>query len=104
MKGGSPPGRRETPLRSQIDSVEGDGAGWYTIHMKRTNLILEEHLLKEATRLSGEKTYSAAVNKALEEYVRRIKARSILELRGSGLWEGDLPSMRSDRPRRAKER
>jgi len=65
--------------------------------MKRTNLVLQENLLEEATRLSGEKTYSRAVERALEDFVRRAKARQILELRGSGLWEGDLPAMRRDR-------
>jgi len=65
--------------------------------MKRTNLVLREDLLEEATRLSGEKTYSRAVEKALEEFVKRAKARRILELRGSGLWEGDLGEMRRDR-------
>jgi Arc/MetJ family transcription regulator len=72
--------------------------------MKRTNLVLSEDLLEEATRLSGEKTYSRAVERALEEYVRRIKARQILELRGSGLWEGDLAEMRRDRPARRRRR
>jgi len=65
--------------------------------MKRTNLVLDEKLLQEATRLSGEKTYSAAVMLALGDFVRRAKARRILELRGSGLWEGDLAAMRRDR-------
>jgi Arc/MetJ family transcription regulator len=64
--------------------------------MKRTNLVLREDLLEEATRLSGEKTYSRAVERALEEFVKRIKARQILQLRGSGLWEGDLTAMRAD--------
>jgi Arc/MetJ family transcription regulator len=73
--------------------------------MKRTNLVLREDLLEEATRLSGEKTYSRAVEKALEEFVSRARARRILELRGSGLWEGDLPEMRRDRsPKPAKRR
>jgi len=66
--------------------------------MKRTNLVLREDLLEEATRLSGEKTYSRAVERALEDFVRRAKARRILELRGSGLWEGDLSRMRRDAP------
>jgi Arc/MetJ family transcription regulator len=66
--------------------------------MKRTNLVLREDLLEEATRLSGEKTYSRAVERALEDFVRRAKARRILELRGSGLWEGDLSAMRRDAP------
>ena len=65
--------------------------------MKRTNLVLNEHLLEEATRISGERTYSRTVEKALEEFIRRAKARRILELAGSGLWEGDLAVVREDR-------
>ena len=59
-------------------------------------LLLNEQMLEEALRLSGERTYSAAVNRALDEFVRRIRAGRILELAGSGLWEGDLADMRSD--------
>lgn len=66
--------------------------------MKRTNLVLREDLLEEATRLSGERTYSRAVERALEDFVRRAKARKILDLVGSGAWEGSLPAMRRDRP------
>ena len=72
------------------------------MRMKRTNLVLDEQILEEAIQLSGEKTYSAAVMRALEEFVRRIKARQILDLRGSGLWEGDLPAMRRDPSRRKR--
>ncbi|MHB2017943.1 MAG: type II toxin-antitoxin system VapB family antitoxin [Candidatus Xenobia bacterium] len=68
--------------------------------MKRTNLVLDERILEEATRLSGEKTYSATVQRALEDFVHRIKARQILELRGSGLWEGDLSEMRGETRRK----
>jgi len=60
--------------------------------------VIREDLLEEAVKLSGERTYSRAVERALEDFVRRIKARRILELAGSGLWEGDLPTMRRDRP------
>jgi len=70
--------------------------------MKRTNLVLDGGLLEEATRVSGEKTYSAAVNRALAELVRRFKARQILSLQGSGAWHGDLGSMRGDSPRRRR--
>ena len=72
--------------------------------MKRTNLVLDEHLLKEAVKLSGERTYSAAVARALEDFVRRVRANRILELAGSGLWEGRLADTRGDRPRRAARR
>ena len=65
--------------------------------MKRTNVVIREDLLEEAIRLSGERTYSRTIERALEDFVRRIKARRILELAGSGLWEGDLSDMRRDR-------
>ena len=74
--------------------------------MKRTNLVLDENLLEEATRLAGERTYSRTVERALEDFVRRIRAGRILELAGTGLWEGNLSEMREDRspyrPRRVR--
>jgi Arc/MetJ family transcription regulator len=72
------------------------------MYMKRTNLVLDEELLEEAVRAAGAKTYSRAVDTALRDFVRRAKARRILDLAGSGLWEGDLAAMRQDRPRRRK--
>jgi hypothetical protein len=59
--------------------------------------VLNGELLEEATRLSGERTYSRTVERALEDFVRRAKARRILDLAGSGLWEGDLAVVREDR-------
>jgi Arc/MetJ family transcription regulator len=74
------------------------------MRMKRTNLVLDEKLLEEATRVTGEKTYSATVNRALEELLKRSRARQILGLAGSGAWTGDLAAMRDDRPRRRSSR
>lgn len=79
-------------------------AGCTLVRMKRTNLVLDEQLLDEALRMSGERTYSAVVATALADYVRRIKAGRILELAGSGLWEGDLGAMRRDVPRQRPTR
>jgi Arc/MetJ family transcription regulator len=72
--------------------------------MKRTNLVLDEELLEEATRLAGERTYSRTVDRALAEFVRRARAGKILDLAGSGAWQGDLAEMRRDAPvkKRAK--
>jgi Arc/MetJ family transcription regulator len=64
--------------------------------MKRTNLVLDEAVLEEAVRLSGERTYSRTVERALHEFVRRARAGRILELAGSGAWSGDLAVMRGD--------
>jgi len=68
--------------------------------MKRTNVILDERLLKEAKKLSGERTYSATINAALKEMIRTLKVREGLKMMsGSGWWEGDLAEMRGDKPR-----
>jgi Arc/MetJ family transcription regulator len=61
--------------------------------------MVDEQVLEEALRLSGERTYSKTVDRALNELVKRIKARRILELGGSGSWKGDLGEMRRDSPR-----
>jgi Arc/MetJ family transcription regulator len=85
-------------MRTSRGPSEGiQDAVLHSIHMKRTNLVLNEQLLEEATRLSGERTYSRAVERALEDFVRRARARRILDLAGSGVWEGDLATVREDR-------
>jgi Arc/MetJ family transcription regulator len=66
--------------------------------------MLDEDLIEEATRLAGERTWSRTIELALRDFVRRVRARRILELRGSGLFEGDLVAMRSDCPRRDRRR
>jgi len=68
--------------------------------MKRTNLVLDEEVLKEATRILGAKTYSEAVNTALQEVIRRSQVQSITRFFGTGIWKGDLGEMREDQPRR----
>ena len=71
--------------------------------MKRTNLVLDENILEEAVRVLGVKTYSAAVNLALEEAIRIKKLTSLREFFGHGLWEGDLSKMREDRTRPGRQ-
>lgn len=70
--------------------------------MKRTNLVLDEDLLKLATRVLGAKTYSSAVNTALKEVVRVRRIQSLPQFFGSGIWEGNLPEMREDRKPRGR--
>ena len=72
--------------------------------MKRTNLVLDEALLEEATRLSGQRTYSRTVEIALADLGRRIRAGQILQLAGTGLWEGDLSEVRRDAPKASARR
>ena len=72
--------------------------------MKRTNLVLNADLLEETLRVSQERTYSRAVERAMEDFVRRARARRILELAGSGAWAGDLAVVREDPPANEKGR
>jgi Arc/MetJ family transcription regulator len=69
--------------------------------MKRTNLVLDEKLLEETVRLSGEKTYSRAVERAMRDFVKLQSSwAAFQQLAGKGEWEGNLAEMRADRPRR----
>lgn len=72
--------------------------GWtrYPIHMKRTNLVLDEQVLDQAKALTGTKTYSEVVNLALSELVRRRTFAQIDDYASSDVWEGDLSEMRDD--------
>ena len=66
--------------------------------MKRTNVVLDEELLEEAVRVSGERTYARTIERALQEMVRRAKVRGIEQLAGAGMWSGHLSDMRGDVP------
>jgi Bacterial antitoxin of type II TA system, VapB len=70
--------------------------------MKRTNLVLDEQLLKHTTQVLGERTYSSTVNRALAEALRNHKIQNVSNFFGTGLWEGNLSSMREDRPARKR--
>jgi Arc/MetJ family transcription regulator len=48
----------------------------------RTTLAIKEELMEEVKTLSGVKTKKEAVEKALEEFIRRRKARRLLDLEG----------------------
>lgn len=47
--------------------------------MKRTNVVLDEKLLEDARRVTGEKTYSATITRALEKVVKQERFRAALK-------------------------
>ena len=62
----------------------------------RTNIDIDDRLLEEAMKVTGQKTKKATVEEALRLIVKRAGQRQALEeLRGMG-WEGDLDEMRND--------
>ncbi|TFG61153.1 MAG: type II toxin-antitoxin system VapB family antitoxin [Deltaproteobacteria bacterium] len=65
--------------------------------MGRTNVVLDEKLIKEAKKLAGEKTARETIDLALREFVARRKRKDILAWEGKLRWEGDLDRMRRSR-------
>ena len=63
----------------------------------RTNIDLDETLVKRAMEISGINTKKAVVNMILNEYIRRNNQKNILKYRGEKIWEGDLEKMRENR-------
>ena len=52
--------------------------------MLRTNIVLDEKLVKEAMKLAKVKTKREAVDIALRRYVHSGKQKRLLDLHGSG--------------------
>ena len=65
--------------------------------MKRTNIVMDEKLIKEGMKATGIKTRRALVDYALRDLLRRESQKRILELKGKVHWQGDLSSMRKGR-------
>jgi len=58
---------------------------------------LDERLIRRAQRLTRTKTKKAVVRKALQTPVRAEGRNGILRHFASGIWKGDLNSMRQSR-------
>ena len=63
----------------------------------RTNIVIDEKLMKETLRLTGLKTKREAVELGLRTIVRLRKQEEIRGFRGKLSWQGDLDAMRTDR-------
>jgi Arc/MetJ family transcription regulator len=62
----------------------------------RTNIVIDDKLMRDALRASGLKTKREAVEHALRTLVRLSRQAEIRQLRGKVDWQGDLDAMRSD--------
>ena len=68
----------------------------YCIHM-RTNIELNDGLIRKARKLTGLKTKKAIVDEALRVLIRMHQQREVRDLRGKLEWQGDLNQMREKR-------
>ena len=60
----------------------------------RTNIVLDDTLVDEAMRLTGERTKRAVVERGLQTLVRLERLKRIRLGRGTLVWKGNLDRMR----------
>jgi Arc/MetJ family transcription regulator len=63
----------------------------------RTNIVIDDKLMRDALRATGLKTKREAVELGLKTLLRIAKQAEIRRLRGQLEWHGDLEAMRLDR-------
>jgi Arc/MetJ family transcription regulator len=63
----------------------------------RTNIVIDDDLMRETLRATGLKTKRAAVEEGLRTLLRLSRQSEIRRLRGKLEWRGDLDAMRTDR-------
>ena len=63
----------------------------------RTNVELDDVVVKKAMELTKIPTKKALLNKALEELIKSNERRKMIKFIDSGVWKGDLKEMRSMR-------
>ncbi|HEX9902122.1 MAG TPA: type II toxin-antitoxin system VapB family antitoxin [Acidobacteriota bacterium] len=62
----------------------------------RTNVVIDDNLMRDALQISGKKTKKEAVAAGLELLVRFHRQARIRDLRGKLKWIGNLEEMRTD--------
>jgi Arc/MetJ family transcription regulator len=63
----------------------------------RTNIVIDDKLMRDTLRATGLKTKREAVEEGLRSLLRLKRQAEIRRLRGKLNWQGDLNEMRSDR-------
>lgn len=63
----------------------------------RTNVVLDDDLVKQAQELTGIKTKKDVIDEGLRLLVKIKQQEKIRELYGAIEWEGDLDAMREGR-------
>ena len=62
----------------------------------RTNIVIDDELMKEAMALTELKTKKAVVESGLKLLISIKKQERIKAMRGKLKWDGDLDAMRAD--------
>ncbi len=62
----------------------------------RTNIVLDDDLIKKALQLSGFKTKKKTIEEGLKLLIRLNNQKRFRKFRGKLKWSGDLNKMRTD--------
>ncbi len=63
----------------------------------RTNIVIDDKLMRDALRATGLTVKREAVELGLRTLLRLKQQEQVRRLRGQLRWEGDLHAMRADR-------
>lgn len=63
----------------------------------RTNIVIDDKLMKDALKTTGAKTKREAVEMGLRTLIQLGRQERMRQLRGKIAWEGDLEAMRTDK-------
>jgi Arc/MetJ family transcription regulator len=63
----------------------------------RTNIVIDDQLMKDSLRVTGLKTKREAVELGLRTLLRLRQQEEIRRFRGKLAWQGDLDAMRIDK-------
>ena len=67
------------------------------VHTMRTNIVIDDKLMKDTLRVTGLTTKREAVELGLRTLLRLRQQEEIRRFRGKLDWQGDLGAMRTDK-------
>lgn len=68
-----------------------------SIHIMRTNIVIDETLIQDVLKETGLKTKREAVERGLQLLLRLSRQARIREFRGKLRWEGNLDEQRQNK-------
>ena len=66
------------------------------VHIVRTNIVIDDKLMRDALRTTGLKTKREAVELGLKALIQLKRQETLKGLRGRLKWQDDLGRMRTD--------
>jgi Arc/MetJ family transcription regulator len=80
-----------------MGSLTYDVYVWPEEYTMRTNIVIDDVLMRDALRVTGLKTKREAVEMGLRTLLRLRKQEDVRKFRGKLHWEGNLDEMRKDK-------